>query len=732
MRKITFGFLLLFSSFLQAQLQINTPAPATPTEILTNYLLSSGVTPLNVKFNNSTANATIVNDQCAPWSIGANPVNFGFTPGQKGALLTSGIVDIALGPNNTSSATFQTHKPLVGDADLAILANTSSIKNVAILEFDFVATGPKLTFDYVFGSEEYPEYAPPNNSTFNDAFGFFLSGPGITGPFSNNAKNIALIPGTNTGVSINTVNPSTNPTYYTNNPIGSPDTQYDGLTTVLQASHELKCGQTYHLKIAIGNVGDNAYDSGVFLRNCTIEQEACVDKIKMVAFIDNNNNGIKDYNEIYFNNGSFIYQKNNSGVSNSVVAPEGVYEIIDTNPANTYDFSYQINPELAAVYTATQSYNDISIPVGSGSTIYYLPIKLINGYNDAAVSIIPESQPRPGFSYINRIIYKNLGNTTTVGTLTFTKPTAATIEYVNQTGIENTANGFTFNYTNLGPNETRTILVRMIVPTIPTVNLGDILSCSAGVSAPVNDINLANNNFTINQTVVGSYDPNDITEAHGEKIAFGNFGADEYLTYTIRFQNTGTASAEKVRVENVLDAKLDPQSIRMVNASHNYVMERNNNNIVWRFDNINLPWANQNEEASNGYITFQIKLKPGFAEGDIVPSHADIYFDFNPAITTNTFNTEFVAQLGQASFASNNITLYPNPAKNQAQISLQDSSENLNSIAVYNILGSCVKSIHNLSSHQSSISVADLEKGIYMIEITTESQLKTTKKLIVE
>lgn len=115
-------------------------------------------------------------------------------------------------------------------------------------------------FQFVFGSEEYPEYV----NQFNDVFGFFINGPGINGPHSNNSKNIALIPGTNTPVSINNVNEGNNSEYFVVNDLDF--IQYDGFTTVFTAESEVQPMQTYHIKLAIGDGVDHFYDSGVLLQ----------------------------------------------------------------------------------------------------------------------------------------------------------------------------------------------------------------------------------------------------------------------------------------------------------------------------------------------------------------------------------------------------------------------------------------------------------------------------------
>jgi gliding motility-associated-like protein len=136
------------------------------------------------------------------------------------------------------------------------------------MEFDFIPYSDTVEFKYVFGSDEYPEFAPPNNSGYNDVFGFFISGPGIAG-----IQNIAKLPNNGSIVSINNVNAITNSTYYNFNGDGNTAPynsnpfyiQYDGFTDVLKAVSKVQCGQTYHLILAVADVGDGQWDSGIFL-----------------------------------------------------------------------------------------------------------------------------------------------------------------------------------------------------------------------------------------------------------------------------------------------------------------------------------------------------------------------------------------------------------------------------------------------------------------------------------
>ncbi len=145
----------------------------------------------------------------------------------------------------------------------AITPNT--ITNGVVLEFDFIATGDTLNFKYMFASEEYPN---DYGTSFYDVFGFFISGPGFAGPYLNGGVNIATLPGTTTPISILNLNPTTNSAYYVDNVGGAAygnSIQYDGTSIVFTAAAQLQCGQEYHIKLGISNVGDQSLDSGVFL-----------------------------------------------------------------------------------------------------------------------------------------------------------------------------------------------------------------------------------------------------------------------------------------------------------------------------------------------------------------------------------------------------------------------------------------------------------------------------------
>lgn len=216
--------------------------------------------------------------------IGNNPDGIGFFEApdtvvgfDRGIILSTGSVSAATGPNSDTDVGSELEGD-VSDPDLDI-ASTGNVFDASGIEFDFIPLQPTVTFRYVFASEEYCEFV---DAPFNDIFGFFISGPGLNGPFSDGAVNLATIPGTNQAVSINNVNYGENAAFYLDNEFpsvrqaagcGGTDEpgprfeviEYDGQTVILTATVDLQICETYHIRLVVGDVQDSDLDSAVFL-----------------------------------------------------------------------------------------------------------------------------------------------------------------------------------------------------------------------------------------------------------------------------------------------------------------------------------------------------------------------------------------------------------------------------------------------------------------------------------
>lgn len=457
----------------------------------------------------------------------------------------------------------------------------------------------------------------------------------------------------------------------------------------------------------------------------TIDSSASInpsDGMKLVNFIDSNNNGVQDGVEPNFRRGNFDYSVNGGEVHNVYCTTS--YYLYESNPTSTYNLSYNIDTPYATYNTCPTTYTNLTVPVSSGITTYNFPIAT-TPFQETSAYLIPwVNAPRPGVVWNNYIAYSNNSNQpVSSGTVTFTKDPAVTITNVSQTGVSNNATGFTYNFTNLAPYETRYINVEMLVPSIPTVSLGQLLNSSVSITMPSGDIYPYNNSSSLSREIVGSFDPNDITEHHGERILHSSFTSNDYLTYTIRFENTGTAEAINIKVVDALDNKLDPATIRMIDSSAPYTLERIGGNLTWKFNAVNLPPSVPNTLIGKGFVTFQIKPKPSYAVGDVIPNSASIYFDTNPAIVTNTFNTRFVNTLANEDFVFGNFSYYPNPVKNSLKIS-NDSL--IDEVSMVSILGQQVLK-HKVNDLQAEIDMSPLSNGVYFVKVSSAGLEKTVK-----
>jgi len=250
-------FLALLTSFKTSAQNISVQQGLSAEE-LANLITGNGVQLLNPTLT------------CADSASGTYNIESvtGFPDGQ-GVVMSTGNINDVRGPNTSESTTTEFDTP--GDPFLTSIIGNTTFDGCA-LEFDVVPVGDTLRFNFTFASEEYSEYV---GTPFNDAFGFFISGPGITGePQFDGAENIALIPSTTTPVEINTVNngnpdigfPAVNPSFYNDNPLGFSNLiQYDGWTVDLFAEKIVQPCDTFHLKLVIADGADREWDSAVFI-----------------------------------------------------------------------------------------------------------------------------------------------------------------------------------------------------------------------------------------------------------------------------------------------------------------------------------------------------------------------------------------------------------------------------------------------------------------------------------
>jgi len=371
---------------------------------------------------------------------------------------------------------------------------------------------------------------------------------------------------------------------------------------------------------------------------------------------------------------------------------------IDTN-------LFTVSPESATV-TFTDANNNVSTQNFCVTA---------NGIHpDVEVVIIPLTPPRPGFDATYKILYKNNGNQTLSGDVTFTYDEGF-IDYVSALPAATAAlpGSLTWSYTGLQPFESREIELTLNVNgpmETPAVNIDDVLNLTVNITPLTGDEAPENNTFGLKQVVVGSFDPNDITCLEGEAVNPAMIG--QYLHYNINFENTGTAPATFVVVKDVINvAEFDVSTLRMLDASHDVEARLTGNTVEFYFNNINLA-AN----GGKGNVTFKIKSLNTLTVNDDVTQEAEIFFDYNWPIETNEATTVFDI-LNAGSFDKDgSVKVYPNPARGVINIT---SDNILQHVALYDMQGRLLQA-GNITGAEAKIDISNRAAGAYFVKITTE------------
>ncbi|MFT5819156.1 MAG: putative repeat protein (TIGR01451 family) [Crocinitomix sp.] len=234
-----------------------------------------------------------------------------------------------------------------------------------------------------------------------------------------------------------------------------------------------------------------------------------------------------------------------------------------------------------------------------------------------------------------------------------------------------------------------------------------------------------------------AWDPNDKTAIPAGEGDLGYISHEtEWIEYKIRFQNTGTDTATNVVIEDQLDENLNWLTLTPLANSHDMEVSVNTDGLIsFEFENIMLPDSNVNVLASQGFVKYKIALNLGLPVGTSIYNSADIYFDFNPAVITNTKvhtlvdNLSLEDQVG----STDQISVYPNPASEFVTVYFGSEDAGDYEIKIYNILGKLVYLDENLDAISTQINTTQLNKGMYILVVTSiddGSQLYNTKLII--
>ncbi len=450
------------------------------------------------------------------------------------------------------------------------------------------------------------------------------------------------------------------------------------------------------------------------------------------VFADNNLNCIENSNEdgVYgqkinvFQSGNLIQQ--------SYTSQTGLYSI-DTELGN---FDYSIDtvevPYMIAC-PATGYYNSILTTVDSLDYGMDFGVQCKQGFDIGVVSVNRNSNSFfPGDTSIVRI---KAGDISKLYNLNCSSGISGNV-VINYSGpvqyVSNalgsllpivTPNTLTYNIVDFGTVNLSNDF-KFFITTDTTAWAGAQVCFNVTVTPSVSgDLYPDNNQLTHCFAVVNSYDPN-----NKEANPIGDIlPGQEWLTYTINFQNTGNAPAQHIIITDTLDVNLNEATFSFLDSSHDPFIQVSGNVVKFSFPNINLADSTSNEPDSHGYVQYKVKADTGLTIGTVIHNTAAIYFDFNPPVITNTTVNTIVAPTGISEISNNFFTVYPNPSSEK--ITVRSTSSGLHNLILTDVAGRIVYK-KEFTGNEFNFNVNELASGMYFLNLESGGKSEVLKVVV--
>jgi uncharacterized repeat protein (TIGR01451 family) len=362
------------------------------------------------------------------------------------------------------------------------------------------------------------------------------------------------------------------------------------------------------------------------------------------------------------------------------IMPGPHYGITGGNGQFSYNLpngSYTLSVQDANLYSICPTVQPIPFSVNGGTTVVDIADSLIIPLDVVATGC--DGPARPGFVQDLWLRVENQGGSNSAAvqaTLTFDPQ----VSFISADPVPSSVVGNVIQWSGyaLGPYAYMEVHVQLQVPPDPTL-IGTQITHTLTAEQAFTEANELNNTILLSSLFTGSYDPNDkvVRTSTGESENQYFIGQDEWLDYTIRFQNTGTDTAFTVIVTDTLDADLDMGTFEQGVASHPFTVNFKPGRIVrWRFVNIQLPDSNTNEPASHGLVSFRIRPVQPLLPGTLISNNADIFFDFNPPVRTNdaVVVAETSTQVAVGSGSGQGLRVFPNPVNDELHFAVPGGS----------------------------------------------------------
>lgn len=444
--------------------------------------------------------------------------------------------------------------------------------------------------------------------------------------------------------------------------------------------------------------------------------------ISGIVYQDVNANGQPDQGDIYFNDQ--VIEVN--GLYRSFTDSKGKYHIYVPN--GNYTINYPLVPRY--FQGSPTSHNAIFNLGKEVDTANDFVLSSTAQVNDLSILITPHGAIRPGFQTHYTLTAANKGSTTLNTDVTVEYDSLLSFVSAASTVSHPSNHSFVWPAGVMNPLAEKSLLFQQKLAS--NAVLSSVKCHEAEITPLANDTTPLDNADSLCQVVVGSYDPNDKQVAPAGPVTTKFVQDQQWLDYTIRFQNTGTDTAFTVRIIDTLSDMLDIATFETIASSHAYDMTLENDRIVeWTFRNINLVDSGRSYIESQGFVRYQVKPRKDLQEGDKITNSASIYFDFNEPIVTNTVETlidDDGVSVEEIQMTPARLVVYPNPTRDIIYLNGQSVPPGPYEIVVYDVAGREVLTTNaQLGREDLALNVGGLRKGLYLLSIKGEVQLEGVK-----
>lgn len=410
---------------------------------------------------------------------------------------------------------------------------------------------------------------------------------------------------------------------------------------------------------------------------------------------------------------------------------DGTYTISFDETSATYEvFPQTIDHWGITTDSVMYHVTSDTIPSNSNNLDFgYYPID----YTHNIVSDLTGGSPQCNTVINYWLTIRNEGSAPSSGTIQLQLDDSVAYIGSDMTPVSINGQNINWNYSNLNYFQELLIKIQVQMPSFSSI--GEELHSIYTVSVDSSGSNLFSLSDTLNQTLLCAYDPNDKTAIPVGEGSNGSIPMEtDWIDYTIRFQNTGNDTAVHVIIRDLIDSDLDRTSFDFLASSFPVTITGDENGeMKFAFYNIMLPDSATNELESNGFIRYKLRLKSNLIAGTQIENTANIFFDQNPPIITNTTVHTLIDVAGTQNLQDNTLRIYPNPFSSGIITLTFTNMMNGYSIAMYTLTGTEVYYKENLSGKSHNIYVPGLAKGLYLIKVTnTQNGEFITEKVIAE